>query len=104
MDARNIPRHRVPLIRPTCGKTYKADARFNDTWTKLVAFSLVEYERVVLLDSDMVVLRNMDELMDLELDAPDLNGDGALVFAAAHACACNPLKKPHYPTEWYGLP
>ncbi|KAL1994404.1 hypothetical protein VTN49DRAFT_3073 [Thermomyces lanuginosus] len=48
----------------------------------------------------MVVLRNMDELMDLELDDPALNGDGALVFAATHACACNPLKKAHYPTEW----
>jgi hypothetical protein len=23
------------------------------------------------------------------------------VFAASHACVCNPLKKPHYPKDWY---
>ncbi|KIP12613.1 glycosyltransferase family 8 protein, partial [Phlebiopsis gigantea 11061_1 CR5-6] len=39
------------------------DIRFQDTWTKLRAFGLVHYERVVMLDSDMIVMRNMDELM-----------------------------------------
>lgn len=40
----------------------------------------------------MIVRRNMDELMDLEL--PD---DW---IASAHACACNPRKLKHYPVDW----
>lgn len=64
-----------------------------------MVFSLVEYDRVVLLDGDMLVRRNMDELMELELDGPEDEGDR--VFAASHACACNPLKKSHYPKAWY---
>ena len=52
------------------------------------------------LDSDMMVMRNMDELMDLELDAPESKGKGNRVFAASHACVCNPKKKPHYPKDW----
>lgn len=45
------------------------------------------------MDCDMIVRRNMDELMDLEL--PD---DW---IAACHACTCNPRKLPHYPKDWY---
>ena len=58
---------------------------------------------MVLLDGDILVRRNMDELMELELDSKDAleNGNAQRVFAAAHACACNPMKKPHYPAHWY---
>ncbi|GFF57760.1 hypothetical protein IFM60648_05565 [Aspergillus lentulus] len=100
VNARGLPKQRVPHLLPTLPKEYTNDPRFHDTWTKLTAFSLVEYERVVLLDSDMLVRQNMDELMDLELDAPELGGRGNRVFAASHACVCNPLKKPHYPKDW----
>nr|POF07543.1 hypothetical protein CFP56_78460 [Quercus suber] len=48
----------------------------------------------------MLVRRNMDELMDLPLDDPALGGKGDRVFAASHACVCNPLQKPHYPADW----
>jgi alpha-N-acetylglucosamine transferase len=82
-------------------KDYTNDVRFYDCWSKLTPFSLVEYDRVVQLDSDMVALQNMDELMDLELDAPELAGTGDRVFAASHACVCNPLQKAHYPKDWY---
>lgn len=44
------------------------------------------------MDSDMIVMRNMDELMDIDL--PD---DW---IAACHACACNPRKLKHYPADW----
>ena len=53
------------------------------------------------LDSDMLAMQNMDELMEMELDAPRLAGKGKRVFAVGHAWSvCNPLKKPHYPKNW----
>ncbi len=81
-------------------KDFTNDPRFYDCWSKLTPFSLEEYDRVVQLDSDMLVVKNMDELMDIQLDPADSDGDGKRVFAASHACVCNPLKKPHYPKNW----
>ena len=52
-------------------------------------------QRVVLLDCDMIVMRNMDELIDLDLP------EGWI--AAVHACACNPRKLAHYPADWLVL-
>ena len=94
LSARGIPHILVPTLAPKAGKTYVEDARFNDCWTKLVPFSLTQFTRIVQLDSDMLVLRNMDELMDLALD------DTSRLFAAGHACVCNPLKRAHYPANW----
>ncbi|PYH80810.1 glycosyl transferase family protein [Aspergillus uvarum CBS 121591] len=100
LDARGILKQRVPYLLPSVPKEYVNDVRFYDCWSKLTPFSLVEYERVVQLDSDMLVRQNMDELMELELDSPALAGTGPRVFAASHACVCNPLQKPHYPQDW----
>jgi inositol 3-alpha-galactosyltransferase len=58
------------------------DSRFDDTWTKLMVFSLVECEKLVFLDADMLVRRNMDELFDVELPGRDW-------IAAVHSCVCN---------------
>lgn len=100
LDERGIPKQHVKYLLPTVKKDYSNDPRFYDCWSKLTPFSLVEYDRVVQLDSDMLVLKNMDELMELELDAPSEAGKGNRVFAASHACVCNPLKKAHYPKDW----
>ena len=105
LKARGIPAQRIPYLLPTKGKDYSNDPRFYDCWSKLTPFSLTEYDRVVQLDSDMLGLKNMDELMELELDAPEVSETGNLetskrVFAAGHACVCNPLKKQHYPKNW----
>ncbi|KAL2405804.1 hypothetical protein ABEF95_002715 [Exophiala dermatitidis] len=97
---RDIPAKKIPYLLPSVSKDYANDPRFYDCWSKLTPFSLTEYDRVVQLDSDMMVLQNMDELMDLELDGPEKNGEGNRVYAASHACACNPLKKSHYPKHW----
>jgi hypothetical protein len=40
----------------------------------------------------MIVMKNMDELMDLDLLKDHI--------AAAHVCACNPRKLAHYPADW----
>ncbi|KAI5299234.1 bud emergence protein 1 [Ascosphaera pollenicola] len=100
LDARGILKRRIPYLLPSVPKDYSNDVRFYDCWSKLAPFGLTEYERVVQLDSDMMVVRNMDELMELELDDGVLGGKGERVFAATHACVCNPLKKKHYPKEW----
>lgn len=100
LDDRRIAKRHVPYIIPTVEKGFKYDTHFYDCWSKLAPFSLLEYGRIVQLDSDMVLLQNMDELMDIALDGKELKGEGNGVFAANHACVCNPLKRSHYPTDW----
>ena len=68
-------------------------ARFNDAWTKLRVFGLTQYERVIMIDSDMIFTRGMDDIFDLDLPAEDW-------IAAAPACVCNPFKIAHYPADW----
>lgn len=82
----------IDFIHPI-GKTNYQFERFVETWTKLVVWNQIEYERLVLLDADMLPLQNMDELMQLYL--PNKNW-----VAASHACICNPQKIKHYPTFW----
>ncbi|KAL9108512.1 MAG: hypothetical protein Q9227_006727 [Pyrenula ochraceoflavens] len=97
---RSIPTIEIPYLLPGTAKDFKNDPRFYDCWSKLTPFSLTQFQRVVQLDSDMLILKSIDELMDIPLDSPDLGGIGNRVFAASHACLCNPLKKPHYPKDW----
>ncbi|KIJ68321.1 glycosyltransferase family 8 protein [Hydnomerulius pinastri MD-312] len=94
LDRRNITVVNISSLQPPEGlhKLSSHDARFADTWTKLRAFELIDYDRVVLLDADMIVMRKMDELMDLPLHKDEI--------AAAHVCACNPRKLAHYPADW----
>ncbi|KAL5342075.1 nucleotide-diphospho-sugar transferase [Aspergillus crustosus] len=112
LAARGIRAYPVPSIKPNkLSRKYEQDPRFRETWTKLVVFSLEGvFERIVLLDGDMLARRNMDELMEVPLDgdADDEDddadqqhgGEGRRLFAASHACACNPFKKAHYPAHW----
>lgn len=100
LKQRGITSKEIPYLLPSVPKQYANDPRFYDCWSKLAPYSLTEYDRVVQLDSDMLVLRNMDELMELELDPPEMAGEGDRVYAASHACACNPFNKPHYPKNW----
>ncbi|KAI5820230.1 nucleotide-diphospho-sugar transferase [Pyronema omphalodes] len=95
LDARGIQKKEVEYLLPKVDNDYSNDTRFYDCWSKLQPFRLTEYSRVVLLDSDMLVRQNMDELMTMPLDI-----HGNSVFAAVHACVCNPLKKAHYPTTF----
>ncbi|KAG5718848.1 hypothetical protein E4T56_gene6329 [Termitomyces sp. T112] len=100
LEARDVLRMRgiltreVDSLQPREGSHSLAahDARFADTWTKLRGFELIEYDRIVLLDCDMIVLKNMDDLMNIELARDHI--------AAVHVCACNPRKLKHYPADW----
>ncbi|KAL4952355.1 nucleotide-diphospho-sugar transferase [Aspergillus filifer] len=100
LDLRRIPKKRIPYLLPSIPKDFSKDVRFYDCWSKLAPFGLTEFERVVQLDCDMLVVKNMDELMDLELDGLEMAGKGSRVFGAAHACVCNPRGKRHYPKNW----
>lgn len=94
LRSRRIPHQRIRSLLPPTSKPYRDDPRFLECWTKLAPFSLTQYARIVQLDSDMLVLRNMDELFSVPLDSEKR------IFAAGHACVCNPLNKPHYPADW----
>ncbi|EIW86601.1 glycosyltransferase family 8 protein [Coniophora puteana RWD-64-598 SS2] len=91
---RQIRTENIESLLPPKGRHALAshDSRFADTWTKLRAFGLTKYRRVVLLDADMIIMRNMDELMELVLSSGNI--------AACHVCACNPRKLAHYPSDW----
>ncbi|KKA29642.1 hypothetical protein TD95_000691 [Thielaviopsis punctulata] len=102
LHARAIPTQKIDHIIPANGPAYTHDPRFLDCWTKLCVFGLTSFSRIVQLDADMLVRQNMDELMTLPLSSPAaaLDGSGDKVFAAGHACVCNPLQKTHYPRDW----
>ncbi|KAF8708445.1 Glycosyl transferase family 8, partial [Rhizoctonia solani] len=65
--------HEVDYLVPQGGGYTGADARFVDSWGKL--------RRLVLIDSDMLVRKNMDDLFDVPLE------EGWI--AAAHAIPIN---------------
>lgn len=73
------------------GRGY-ADPRFAEVWTKLAVWRLTDLERVVFLDADMLVVRSMDDLFEVDLS------DGWI--AACHACRCNPGGVASYPADW----
>ncbi|MDK2632377.1 glycosyltransferase family 8 protein [Pantoea stewartii subsp. indologenes] len=81
-----------PLYPDNDLNQHYASERFGEVWTKLRAWQLTEYRRVVFLDADMLILKNMDELFTLDL--------GDFVLAACHACRCNPNQIESYPDSW----
>lgn len=82
----------VEMWRVEHATSTMAYERFKFVWTKLRAFELFEYERVIMIDSDMLMCRNMDELFDMALP------DGGI--AAGFACTCNPKRVASYPASW----
>ncbi|CAO1613507.1 unnamed protein product [Parajaminaea phylloscopi] len=112
VDRLDPPKRQPAVSDPLAGPAAEAAvaavqlawARFSEVWTKLRVFELDKegYERVVLVDSDMLVLRNMDELMeDVELPVSQAGPDaGTVGIAASFACTCNPAKIASYPLDW----
>ncbi|WVQ96916.1 hypothetical protein IAU59_004024 [Kwoniella sp. CBS 9459] len=81
----------VQLLVPLGTVTSIAE-RFAATWTKVALLQFVEYERLVLIDGDMMLRQNMDELFDFPLQ-PDQ-------IAATYGCICNYQKSAWAPSFW----
>ncbi|RYO93156.1 hypothetical protein DL766_005691 [Monosporascus sp. MC13-8B] len=83
----------IPIIVVDKIEPAPRDGKVNKgTWEKLAPWGFTEYERVVLLDSDQIILQNIDDMMTMDIP------DGWIV--STHACTCNPRKVPHYPKDW----
>ncbi|KAL8805673.1 MAG: hypothetical protein Q9182_001817 [Xanthomendoza sp. 2 TL-2023] len=86
--------HPVELLLPPDGqRSASVASRFEDTWTKLRAFQLTTYSACAFLDADLTIYKNMDEVFDISLPAPDW-------IAANHACVCNLDRDPWAPDNW----
>ncbi|KAL8933928.1 MAG: hypothetical protein Q9216_006154, partial [Gyalolechia sp. 2 TL-2023] len=77
----------------TASSSASVAARFEDTWTKLRAFSLTHLSVAVFLDADITIYKNMDEVFDIHLPADDW-------IAANHACVCNLDHDSWAPENW----
>lgn len=91
MQKFDIAHHFIEYIYPPKGISHIAE-RFVDTWTKLRICEMDAYERVVMIDNDMIVLQNMDELFYMQMDKNTI--------AANHGCICN-LDDSAWAPEWF---
>ena len=87
-----IVREVQPLLPP--GPVTLIAARFEDTWTKLRAFELIDYRTCVFLDADLTVYKNMDEVFETVLPDPKT------WIGANHACVCNLDHDSWAPKNW----
>ena len=65
----NIPYGGAVVVRPVAdvaGPTFEGSERFRHTYAKLHVFNLTAYERVVFVDADAVVLRDVGALFLLD--------------------------------------
>ncbi|KAL9016793.1 MAG: hypothetical protein Q9185_005881 [Variospora sp. 1 TL-2023] len=85
--------HPIEPLLPPAQSTSSVASRFEDTWTKLRAFSLTHLSSAVFLDADLTVYKNMDQVFDIALPAPDWIG-------ANHACVCNLDHDSWAPENW----
>ncbi|KAI4086992.1 MAG: hypothetical protein LQ344_007120 [Seirophora lacunosa] len=85
--------HPIECLLPPAQSTSSVASRFEDTWTKLRAFSLTYLSTAVFLDADITVYKNMDEVFDTALPASDWIG-------ANHACVCNLDHDRWAPDNW----
>jgi inositol 3-alpha-galactosyltransferase len=82
------------LLPPSKHKIVLIAERFEDTWTKLRVFELVDYDIVCYVDADMAIFGDMDSVFDSAVHLPE----GRL--AATHACVCNLDADAWAPKDW----
>ncbi|TID22419.1 hypothetical protein E2P81_ATG11524 [Venturia nashicola] len=97
LEARNsniLLRKCEPLLPRKDIKTLLIAKRFEDTWTKLRVFELIDYDTVCYLDADMAIYRPMDQIFSR---ASGLPSDW---LAANHTCVCNLDNDSWAPEDW----
>lgn len=67
---------KVPYIRIDDESFAENNTIFRDVFTKFNVFTLVQYQKVLLMDLDMLVLKNMDHLFELNAPAARLRMSG----------------------------
>lgn len=88
-------------IYPLNSKNIKyAFPQFVEVWTKLRAWELIEYDAIGLLDSDMILLKNMDFILEEGRNCL-IDTNSGIKLLASHACVCNIMKNPIYPDWWH---
>ena len=76
---------RVEYIEAARGLFYEENTRFDGVFTKLHALSLVDYEKVLMLDIDLALTFCPDELFDLPAPA----AMGRSIAGACHGTKLN---------------
>jgi alpha-N-acetylglucosamine transferase len=74
-----------------------ASVRFSACLNKVYVWGLTEYEKVCWLDGDMIVMKNIDHLFDI-------NFDQSTQMLGASGCSCNHFKNPRLPTLPHNCP
>lgn len=82
-----------PVSAGSSSESTSAAARFADTYIKLRAFELVEYERVVFLDADMLCINSPDSLFEVTIPK-------GVKLLASPICACNLDSEKWCPGNW----
>lgn len=67
---------KVPYIRIDDENFAENNSIFRDVFTKFNVFTLVQYKKILLMDLDMFVLKNMDHLFELNAPAARLRMSG----------------------------
>jgi lipopolysaccharide biosynthesis glycosyltransferase len=73
-----------------------SEERYSACLNKLHIWLLTEYEKVCWLDSDMIIMKNIDHLFDIAISE-----DGIL---AAPGCLCNTFNNPYFETSPHKCP
>jgi inositol 3-alpha-galactosyltransferase len=67
-------------------------SRFEDTWSKLRVFGFEGYDRIGMIDGDMLLFQNMDDVLTMPLPPG--------YVASAQTCLCNWTRDPWASDDW----
>lgn len=77
-----------PIAKP-CEK--RAKENYTNVYSKLYAWTLEEYDKVCWIDSDMIIVQNIDDIFNIDISCDWI--------AAARGCTCNFFKNPKHVTQ-----
>jgi lipopolysaccharide biosynthesis glycosyltransferase len=66
----------IPYLRINDASFAENNTIFRDVFTKFNVFNLIQYKKILLMDLDMLVLKNMDHLFELKAPAARLRMSG----------------------------